>query len=375
MQTSSLLERAQALPDPRQASKCSHILGDVVFITLCGLLCGADDWNAIVYYAKEKEDWLRQHLSLPNGIPSHDTFNRIFALLAPDTFHQLFTDWVQDVLLGNSTITGVVAIDGKTQRGSRVSATEVTHTINAWSVESGICLGQNKVADKSNEITAVPLLLKQLAIKNCLVTADAMSCQKKIAQQIISQEADYLLAVKANQKQLFQTIDSHFVDYWQCNPNDSSSDKAFSEQDEGTHGRTEHRRCWVSSTVSDELAQKWGAQTIAAVQYDRVKGKSQRSYMRYFISSRVLSADEVLLATRQHWQVENSLHWVLDVAFCEDQSRARQGFAAENLATARQIALNLLKQDKTAKIGIKNRRKACGWSERYLEHILGLAIK
>ena len=342
-------------------------------MTLCGLLCDADDWNSIAHYAREKEDWFRQYLTLPNGIPSHDTFNRLFSLLAPEQFHDLFIDWVREILLNDRQVEGVIAVDGKTQRGSRVSANEVTHTVNAWSTQHGVCLGQTKVDDKSNEITAVPELLRKLTIKGCLVTADAMSCQKKIAKQITAQEADYLLAVKNNQKTLYRAIDQHFMAYWSKHSEDQPDDEDFSEQANKTHGRKEYRRCWVGHELeSNPVFKQWGANTIAAVQYDRVKGKKMESYIRYFISSRPLDAELILQSTRQHWAVENSLHWVLAVAFNEDQSRARQGFAAENLATARQIALNLLKQDTTTKIGIKNRRKACGWGQRYLEHILGL---
>lgn len=371
----SLLDRINELPDPRQASKCRHVFGEVIFMTLCGILCDADDWNAIALYAREKEDWFRKYLTLPSGIPSHDTFNRLFSLLAPEQFHDLFTHWVRELLLNGKDVTGIVAVDGKTQRGSRTGPNEVTHTVNAWSTQHGVCLGQTKVADKSNEITAVPELLKKLAIKGCLVTADAMSCQKKIAKQITTQEADYLLAVKNNQKTLYSAIDQHFMKYWDEHPEDLPNDESFSEQANETHGRKEHRRCWVSDDLaSSPVFKQWGVSTIAAVQYDRVKGDKMGSYIRYFISSRALDAELVLQSTRQHWAVENSLHWVLDVAFNEDHSRARQGYAAENLATARQIALNLLKQDVNAKVGIKNRRKACGWSQSYLEQILGLIV-
>jgi len=369
----NLLEQIQQLPDPRQANKCTYQLGDIVFIVLCGLLADADDWKAIACYAREKEDWFRQFLTLPDRLPSADTFNRVFSLLAPESFHDLFIAWVKDVLLKGQLPSGVIAVDGKTQRGSRTVNTEGIHTINAWSTEAGICLGQLKTATKSNEITAVPELLKKLVITGCLVTTDAMSCQKKIAQQILSQKADYLLAVKQNQPTLYNTIDQQFMAYWASHPEDHPDTAVFSEQADAKHGRGEHRRCWVlpAESLPDQFAE-WGIQTLAAVQYDRVKGKRKQSYMRYFISSRLMEASEVLLATRQHWSVENSLHWVLDVAFNEDHSRARQGFAAENLATARQVALNLLKQDTVTKMGIKNKRKRCGWSQQYLQSILGL---
>ena len=369
----NLLEQIQQLPDPRQASKCTYQLGDIVFIALCGLLADADDWKAMACYAREKEDWLRQFLTLPERLPSADTFNRVFSLLAPESFHDLFIVWVKDILLAGQLPSGVVAVDGKTQRGSKTASHGAIHTVNAWSTEAGICLGQLKTDDKSNEITAVPDLLKKLAITDCLVTADAMSCQKKIAKQILSQKADYLLAVKQNQPTLYNTIDQQFMDYWASHLEDHPDTEVFSEQSEAKHGRGEHRRCWVlpAESLPGQFAE-WGIQTLAAIQYDRVKGLRKQSYIRYFITSRLMEADEVLLATRQHWAVENSLHWVLDVAFNEDHSRARRGFAAENLATARQVALNLLKQDKTTKMGIKNKRKRCGWSQQYLEFILDL---
>jgi len=369
----TLLEQIQQLPDPRQASKCTYQLSDVVFMGLCGLLVGADDWEAIACYAKEKEDWFRQFLSLPDKLPSPDTFNRVFSLLDPESFHDLFITWVKDVLLRNTYPSGVIAVDGKTQRGSRTSETEGIHTVNAWSTEAGVCLGQLKTEEKSNEIKAVPDLLKKLAIKGCLITADAMSCQKKIAKQVLSQEADYLLAVKQNQPKLHNAIEQQFMAYWATHPEDQPDTTMFSEQSNSTHGRGEHRRCWtLPATALPSQFEAWGIQMIVAVQYDRVKGKRKQSYIRYFISSRSMEAADVLRSTRQHWAVENSLHWVLDVAFNEDHCRARQGFAAENLATARQIALNLLKQDSTTRLGIKNKRKRCGWSQKYLENILGL---
>lgn len=369
----SLLEYIEQLPDPRQSNKCSHRFSEVIFMAVCGILCGADDWNSIELYARTREDWFRRYLKLPGGVPSHDTFNRLFSLLDPAHFHNIFIEWVQDTLV-QTELAGVIAVDGKTQRGSRSHSAPTSHTVNAWSTELGICLGQETVNDKSNEITAVPALLEKLAIKGCLVTADAMSCQKKIASQIVKQQADYLLAVKKNQRSLYNAIDTHFMGYWAQHPEDSPTDPAFSVMTEAKHHRQEYRRCWVQDASGWSALNSWRAKTVAAIQYDREVGEKKTSDIRYFVSSRVMSAEAVLIASRQHWQVENNLHWVLDVAFSEDQSRARQGFAAKNLATARQIALNLLKQDTTIKVGIKNKRKGCGWSEKYLCHILGLIV-
>lgn len=341
-------------------------------MTIVGLLCGADDWDSIVQCAECKEDWLSEYLELPGGIPSHDTFNRIYALLDPEEFRDLFTGWVKDMLI-DTPLSGVVAIDGKTVRGSRDKSSSAIHMVNAWSTEAGISLGQYKVESKTNEITAVPELLDRLAIEGCTVTADAMSCQKRIASKILKAKADYLLAVKNNQRKLYGELDRHFVSYWENHPTDSPESLRYSEQLDSKHGRKEHRRCWVLNDLSScPNAGQWQAKTIAAVQLDRTKGSKGRSLIRYFISSKVMTAEEVLQATRLHWQVENNLHWVLDVAFSEDQSRARKGNAAENLAIARQIALNLLKKDTSIKLGIKNKRKTCGWSEEYLCHVLGL---
>jgi predicted transposase YbfD/YdcC len=278
-------------------------------------------------------------------------FNRVFSLLEPENFREMFTCWVQEMLL-ETPLSGVIAIDGKTVRGSRKKGAAGIHRVNAWATEKGISLGQLKVDAKSNEITAVPELLETLAITGCLVTADAMSCQKRIATKIQKKGADYLLAVKKNQRKLYGEIDQQMEQYWASTPQDSPSDPQFNEQINSTHGRNEHRRCWVNHDLSrTPAAESWGAKTVAAIQLDRQANQRGSSLI---------------------WHVENSLHWVLDVAFCEDQSRIRAGYAAENFATARQIALNLLKRDTTVKLGIKNKRKGCGWSETYLGHVLGL---
>jgi len=371
----TLLERIETLPDPRQEAKCQYKFGEVIFMTICGILCGADDWPSIQLFSETKHDWFKKYLKLEHGIPSDDTFNRVFSLLDPATFREMFTLWVQEMLL-ETPLSGVIAIDGKTVRGSRKGKSAGIHMVNAWATESGLALGQLKIDAKSNEITAVPELLDTLAIEGCLVTADAMSCQKKIATKIQKKGADYLLAVKKNQRNLHGEIEQQIENYWSSTPQDSPSDVAFSEQSNETHGRGEHRRCWALHDMSCfPVAQSWGAKTVAAIQLERHTSQKGKSFIRYFISSKVLSPEAIIQATRDHWHVENSLHWVLDVAFCEDQSRARAGYAAENLATARQVALNLLKRDTSCKLGIKNKRKGCGWSESYLCHVLGLIIE
>jgi predicted transposase YbfD/YdcC len=340
-------------------------------MSICAILCGADDWNSIALFAQTREGWFRQHLTLPGGIPSHDTFNRMFSLLDPKAFRTLFITWVQDVMVG-SGLSGTVAIDGKTVKGSAWNkGKDAIHMVNAWSTDLGMAVGQYKVDGKSNEITAIPKLLALLELQGCLVTLDAMGCQKRIADSILKRGADYLLAVKANQKSLHKEVVEYFDRYWENTPEDAPG-PVFSERAEHQHGRQEHRRCWVLNESSElATAKRWQAKTVAAVQLDRQDARKGDTLIRYYISSRTLTAQEVLAATREHWQVENCLHWVLDVAFDEDRSRARQGFAAENLATARQIVLNLLKQDTTHKVGVKNKRKACGWDLDYMLKVLG----
>ena len=343
-------------------------------MSVCAILCGADNWNSIRLFAEHKEGWFRKHLTLPGGIPVAITFNRIFASLDPEEFRKIFIQWIRDVLSGlNLSDSRVVALDGKTVKGSAWNKGEdAIHMVNAWCTELGLSLGQYKVDTKSNEITAIPELLKLLELTGSLVTIDAMGCQKKIATAILKKEADYLLAVKGNQKKLYSEVTQAFEQHWKDNPTDAP-DHDFAEQKGKDHGRTEHRRCWVINEIAeDSSAALWQAKTIAAVQLDCCKNNKGKTLIRYFISSRQLSAEEVLQATRKHWLIENQLHWVLDVAFDEDRCRAREGYAAENLAVARQVTLNLLKLDTSVKAGIKNKRKTCGWNEDYMIKVLGL---
>ena len=330
--------------------------------------------TVIRLFAEHKEDWFRKHLKLPGGIPVPITFNRIFASLDPEEFRVIFIQWIRNVLSGlELSDSRIVALDGKTVKGSAWNkGKDAIHMLNAWCTEAGLSLGQYKVDAKSNEITAIPELLKLLEFSGCLVTIDAMGCQKKIATAIMKKEADYLLAVKGNQKKLYGEVTRNFDQYWQNNLEDAP-DQYFAQQEGKEHGRVEHRRCWVSNDIAeDSIAATWGAKTIAAIQLDSCKKDKGNTLIRYFISSRQLTAEEVLQAVRKHWLVENQLHWVLDVAFDEDRCRAREGFAAENLAVARQVTLNLLKLDTTVKAGIKNKRKTCGWNEDYMMRVLGL---
>ena len=374
MSAKALFSKFNTLTDPRDPKKTTHILAEIMFISVCAILCGADDWNAIRLFAKTKEKWFRRYLTLPGGIPVAITFNRVFAAIDPDEFRQIFIQWIRDVLVGlELSDSRIVALDGKTVKGSAWNkGKNAIHMVNAWCTEAGLSLGQYKVDAKSNEITAIPALLKLLELAGCLVTIDAMGCQKKIATTILKKDADYLLAVKSNQKKLYGELTQAFEELWLNNPEDAPCFE-FSEQEEKSHGRVEHRRCWVINDIAaDSKAAGWEAKTVAAIQLDSQKKNKVSTMVRYFISSRILSAEEVLQATRKHWLIENQLHWVLDVAFDEDRCRARKGFAAENLAVARQVTLNLLKLDTSVEAGIKNKRKNCGWDEDYMMKVLGL---
>lgn len=373
-QAGSLIKHFSILTDPRLDNQNKqHKLIDIIIITICAVICGADDWVAIERWAKAKQKWLRKFLELPNDIPSHDTFGRVFSLLDPQEFQQGFLSWVQTA----SRITSgqIVAVDGKTVRRSHDQklGKNAIHMISAFATANGLALGQKKVDGKSNEITAIPKLLKLLELSGCIITIDAMGCQTDIAKTIIKQAADYVLMVKGNQRHLQEDIQNIFADlpYHQHD---------HYEQQEKGHGREEHRECW---TINDpEILQRirnqdsWaGLTSIACVTSQRILKDKTTSDTRYYISSLPGDAKQVLNATRSHWQIENSLHWVLDVAFREDNSRVRKDHAPENLATVRHIALNLIKQEKTAKVGVKNKRLMAGWDPDYLLKVLGVSVK
>jgi len=380
----SLLDHFEHLPDPRISRTRDHDLIDVLVIAVCTLLCGGETFNDMADFGRAKLDWFRTFLSLRNGIPSHDTFNRVFAALDPKGFLECFLKWTES--LRRAIPQEIVALDGKALRRALAGDQSIQYIVSAWAEGNGLALGQLKVADKSNEITAVPELLRVLELAGCIVTLDAMGCQKKIAKEIIAADADYVLALKGNQEKVHEEVRS-FLDATleEKNrkrptgaevPKEAQNLKVL-ETVEKDHGRMETRRYYQSDCL-DWFAdkEKWeGLKSVGMVESVRVvKGKTTVE-RRYFLSSLPLGVETFARAVRSHWGVENKLHWVLDVCFREDQSRAREGHAAENLATLRRLALNLLKREKTKKRGIRGKMLNAGWDHPYLLRLLGIDPK
>ena len=342
------------MKDPRIERRKLHVLDDIVFITIAAVLSGAETWNDIELYGKLKKEWLSTFLKLTNGIPSHDTFNRFFSALDSQEFEKCFLLWVKS--LSEKYPDDVVSIDGKTMRGSRNGDFKsATHIVSAWSEANNLILGQLKTDQKSNEITAIPELLNALLLEGCIVTIDAMGCQKEIAKKIIGKNADYVLAVKENQSDLLDDIQDSFRI---LKPND-----VFEDTDYG-HGRIETRKCSLINDLSlVEKSSSWKSLSsilkVESTRYFKANGKTQTE-TRYYISSLANDAEKVGTAIRSHWGIENKVHWTLDVAFKEDQSRKRAGNSAHNFSIINRIALNLLKNDKT-KIGIRGKRLGAGW--------------
>ena len=371
--SATISEHFSSLRDPRIKLKTRHKLIDIIVITICAVICGADDWTEVEDYGKAKHDWLKTFLELPHGIPSHDTFGRVFSLLRSEEFERCFISWIHGVF----EITGgqTVAIDGKTLRrsGERCSNKAPIHMVGAWAAQTGLILGQVKTEDKSNEITAIPKLLKLLEITGCIVTIDAMGCQKEIARQIADQQADYVLALKGNQGTLHKDVELFFEDALQCDFKDIPHESY--ETTDGGHGRVEVRR-YVTVTDLDWLEEraKWkNLNLIGMVQSERHIDDNISRETRYYISSLPDDVQRFAEAVRNHWSIENELHWVLDIAFREDDSRVRNRNAASNLSILRRFALSLCKQEKTAKVGIKIKRKRAGWNNDYLITLLKLS--
>jgi len=371
--TAAISDHFARLEDPRIERTKLHELLDIIVIALCAIICGADDWVEVELFGHAKLAWLRTFLALPNGIPSHDTFGRVFARLNAEQFQQCFLAWIQAV--SELTRGQVIAIDGKVLRGScdRLLGKAGIDMVSAWATANHLVLGQVKVDDKSNEITAIPKLLQVLEIAGCIVTIDALGCQTEIAQAIVARKADYVLAVKENQGHLYEDIQSLFDAAQEVHFKDVPH--AFDQTTDKDHGRLELRQCWTLSEASlvDYVRNRAGwpnLRTIVKVVAERQANGETTHETRYFISSLDGDARRILHAVRGHWAIENALHWVLDIAFDEDHHRLRKDNGPANFAVLRHIALNLLKQDKTVKAGIKAKRLKAGWDEPYLLKVL-----
>lgn len=366
-----LLRAFGQLKDPRVNRTRRHSLGDILAIAICGIICGADGWTQVADFGRCKIKWFKTFLALPNGIPSHDTFGRVFAALDPKAFEECFMRWIS----GLATVTAgrLVAIDGKAIRRSLDSANgrAAIHLVSAWCAANHMVLGQLAVDAKSNEITAIPELLKLLDIADAVVTIDAAGCQKKIAQQIVDQGGHYILQLKGNQGSLHQETELLFAECLR----DDCHGIAYSTASttDGGHGRIEERRLWATSDVNWFAEKgKWrNLRSLIRVESKRTVGQETSTEYRYYITDLPAdNASKLLAYIRGHWGVENNLHWCLDISFREDERRIRKGHGAENFSRLSRMALNLLKAEKTLAGGIKTKRLCCGWDHDYLLKVL-----
>ncbi len=358
-----LHEIFSTIPDPRIDRRKLHLLEDILLLCLIGVICGAESYEAIELFGKSKLKFLKGLMQLPNGIPSHDTLERVMKRIDNVAFEKAFLEWIQT--LEQTTAGKIISIDGKTLRGSQdeKSGRYAIHMVSAWCQANEMVLGQVKTAAKVNEIKAIGELLDLLDIKSSVITIDAMGCQKQIAQSIKSKEADYILAVKQNQQTLYEQIGGAFA---------HQKPQYQSSKTEGDHGRIEQRSCSVINQLRwiDEK-QKWeDLKSIIKIETLRENSGQQTTETRYYISSLLQNADYFNDAIRKHWGIENSFHWVLDVQFREDESRKRKDNSAENFAIIRRIALNKLKQIKLRRLGVNNKRLIAGWDDEFLLKIL-----
>ena len=376
----SLIAHFKDLPDPRVDRTKDLDLIDILVIAICTLLCAGESFNDREDFGKAKQDWFKTFLTLRHGIPSHDTFNRLFAALDPKAFLDCFLRWTQS--LRQAVAQEIVALDGKALRRALNGDGSVKYVVSAWAEDNGLVLGQLKVNAKSNEITALPELLRVLELSGCIVTVDPMGTQKKIAKEIIEADADYVLALKGNHETVHAEVKS-FLEATVAEklaqprkPSRAAAHLAELETVAKDHGRIETRRYYQSTELAwfADWAKWEGLQSVGMVEAIREIGAHRTVERRYYLSSLPLGVETFARAVRGHWGVENKLHWVLDVQMREDQSRARAGYAAENLATLRRLALNLLKREKTKKRGIHGKQLNASWNHAYLLRLLGVPV-
>lgn len=361
------------LKDPRQPMNQSHLFMDILIISICAIVCGADDWEAVADYAEAKEEWLSTFLALPGGPPAHDTFWRVFRHLDAEQFQHCFLHWIASMV--ELKRGQVIALDGKQLRRSHDQSAGIApiHMLSAWATENQLVLGQLRVDEKTNEITALPELLAALDVSGCIVTVDAMGCQTEVAQTILDRGGDYLLALKGNHPLLLADSELLFSDLAAAGIQLSTPYVARDVNKD--HGRIEIRQAWV---VTDpeilralQGAEKWPKlAAIIRLEAQRILPNKRESHVRYYLASFPIQAHQAISMTRHHWHVENCLHWVLDIAFREDECRIRKDNGAHNFAILRHIVLNLLKQEKSCKLGVKNKRLKAGWDDDYRLRVL-----
>ena len=371
--TASLIQHFADLPDPRTGNAKAHLFLEILIIAILAVICGADGWSEVELFGKTKQKWLKTFLQLPKGIPSHDTFGRVFARIQPDEFQKRFREWVHAV--EELTAGQVIAVDGKQLRRSydRGAGKAAVYMVSAWATQNQLVLGQTKVADKSNELSAIPELLRLLDLSGCIVTMDAAGTHSQITETIRAGGGDYLLVVKDNQPHLLEDLQSLFAE-------DRAREMKYAQFQyaqtvQTGHGRVERRECWATDRADllDWIRnrQPWkDLNSVVRIVSQRQIGETLQVQTQYFISSLPADAHAILKARRSHWKIENQLHWELDIAFREDDSRVRSDHAAENLAVLRHIALNLLQNEKTAKGGMRAKRLQAGWDNAYLLRIL-----
>jgi predicted transposase YbfD/YdcC len=368
--SAGIMEHFEEMRDPRDDNRW-HLLMDMIMIAICAVVCGADGWSEVELFGQSKHEWFKQFLRLPHGIPSHDTFGRVFARLDAEQFQRCFLNWVQAVQ--EVTEGQIVSVDGKKLRHSydKALGKGAIYMVSAWAAQNRLVLGQLQVDDKSNEIPAAPQLLDMLEIAGCIVTADALHCQKKTAQKVVDKGADYVLGVKENQEGLYTALQELFAYAQEQGYVDCDYAKTI---DKG-HGRVEVRECWASS-MPDYLwylphQEEWAKlHSIAMIRSERRTDAGTTVEDRYFISSLESDAQRILKVVRTYWEIENKVHWVLDIVFAEDDSRVRKGNGAANFAVLRHIALNLLRQEGTRQLSVKAKRLRAGWDHDYLVRVL-----
>ena len=366
-----LFESLSKIDDPRREHQKFHSLFDILVISICATICGAEHRTEMEEFGEAKQAWFADFLELKNGIPSHDTFRRVFCLLDNSKLKEVFVEWISSAVSLSKGV--LVNIDGKNLCGSKepVNGKKALNVVSAWVSEQSVVLGQVKCEEKSNEITAIPELLKILDLEGSVVTIDALGCQKEIVKQIAEKKADYVISLKGNQGDLHKEIKNYLDWAERIGFQEISND--YCETIEKDHGRIEERRCWVREEIG-WLAQKEDWQNLKSVimveALREVIGKEKTVERRYFISSLGADAQRALRCVRGHWAIENQLHWCLDIGFREDDCRVCEAKSAENLATVRHIGLNLLKQETSCRLGIKSKRKKAGWDESYLLKVL-----